>query len=126
MRHKGPARDLGKEREWRERVRRREQSGDSVRTFCRRKGVRESAFYAWRGELARRREERHAAKEQGMSANPAGAVRFVPLQVTAGKDADDPPGVEILLSRARMVRVRPGFDRQTLLDVLAVLEASPC
>jgi hypothetical protein len=35
-------------------------------------------------------------------------------------------GVEIVLDRQRTVRVRAGFDRQTLADVLAVLEARPC
>ena len=33
-------------------------------------------------------------------------------------------GVEILLSNGRMVRIWPGFDRQTLLDVLGVLEGA--
>jgi hypothetical protein len=40
-------------------------------------------------------------------------------QVAAG-------GVEIVLGGGRTVRVPPGFDRQTLADVLAVLEAPPC
>jgi hypothetical protein len=35
-------------------------------------------------------------------------------------------GVEIVLAQGRTVRVRSGFDRQTLADVLAVLEARPC
>jgi hypothetical protein len=35
-------------------------------------------------------------------------------------------GVEIVLAQGRTVRVRPGFDRQALADVLAVLEGRPC
>jgi hypothetical protein len=35
-------------------------------------------------------------------------------------------GVEIVLTQGRTIRVRAGFDRQTLVDVLAVLEARPC
>ena len=35
-------------------------------------------------------------------------------------------GVEIVLAHGRTVRVRAGFDRQTLADVLAVLEVRPC
>jgi hypothetical protein len=34
--------------------------------------------------------------------------------------------VEIILTQGRAVRVQAGFDRQTLADVLAVLEARPC
>ena len=35
-------------------------------------------------------------------------------------------GVEIVLEQGRTVRVPAGFDRQTLADVLAVLEARSC
>ena len=35
-------------------------------------------------------------------------------------------GVEIILGPGRTVRVPAGFDRQTLAEVLAVLEARPC
>ena len=34
--------------------------------------------------------------------------------------------MEIILAQGRTVRVPAGFDRQTLADVLAVLEARPC
>jgi hypothetical protein len=35
-------------------------------------------------------------------------------------------GVEIVLADDRFVRVPAGFDRQTLRDVLALLEGRPC
>jgi hypothetical protein len=35
-------------------------------------------------------------------------------------------GVEIHWANGRSVRLHRGFDRQTLADVLAVLEARPC
>jgi hypothetical protein len=35
-------------------------------------------------------------------------------------------GVEIILAHGCTVRVRSGFDRQTLADVLAMLEVQPC
>jgi hypothetical protein len=34
--------------------------------------------------------------------------------------------VEIVLRQGRTVRVGAGFDRQTLAEVLAVLETQPC
>jgi hypothetical protein len=40
--------------------------------------------------------------------------------------AEAPDGVEIVLAQGRTVRVRAGFDRATLAEVLAVLEARPC
>jgi transposase-like protein len=129
MRRKGPMRDLKKEREWRERERRWKWSGESVRAFCRQEGLHESAFYAWRRELARRREERQAVPAKGSQvepATPAEPVRFLPVQVAVEERTVDRGGVEILLGAGRTVRVRRGFDQQTLIDVVAVLEASPC
>ena len=39
---------------WEEVMRRWREGGQSVRAFCRAEGMRESAFYFWRRELARR------------------------------------------------------------------------
>jgi hypothetical protein len=48
---------------------------------------------------------------------------FLPVRVTTPTAGGD---VEIVLSQGCTVRVPQGFDRQTLADVLAVLEARPC
>jgi transposase-like protein len=53
-RRKGVERDAGKERQWRKLVKRQVQSGQSVRAFCRREGVSEPSFYAWRRTIAQR------------------------------------------------------------------------
>ncbi len=45
-------RDPAKERRWRRVVRDWQASGLSVRQFCRRQGLSEPSFYAWRRELA--------------------------------------------------------------------------
>jgi transposase len=126
MQGKRSVRDLQKEHEWQEKVQRWQQSGESVRAFCRREGLHESAFFAWRRELARRQEERQTTKHPAKAATPAKSIRFLPLEVAAKSTADDSGGVEILLSEGRVVRVRPGFDRQTLAVVLAVLETRAC
>ena len=55
---------------------------------------------------------------------------FLPVQVVEPTSGRAGPagaeGVEIILGQGRTVRVRAGFDRQTLVDVLAVLEVRPC
>jgi hypothetical protein len=48
------------------------------------------------------------------------------VQVATPAVAEATYGVEIVLTHGRSVRVRAGFDRQMLADVLAVLEARPC
>jgi transposase len=65
-------------------------------------------------------------KHPAKPAVPAKPIRFMPLEVTAKSRADDSDSVEIFLREGRVVRVRPGFDRQTLAAVLAVLEARAC
>ena len=51
---KGKERSKSKEAFWRRLVGRHERSGLSIREFCREHGQRETAFYFWRRELARR------------------------------------------------------------------------
>jgi hypothetical protein len=47
-------RDVQKERMWRRLVLGQSRSGLSVRAFCEREALKESAFYFWRREIARR------------------------------------------------------------------------
>jgi hypothetical protein len=56
--------DPEKERRWGELVRGQQLSGQSVRGYCREAGVKESAFYWWRRELARRSETRKAVRRR--------------------------------------------------------------
>ena len=60
-----------------------------------------------------------------------GTPSFLPVQVMASASGCAAPAgaaqrVEIILGQGRMVRVQAGFDRQTLVEVLAVLEVQPC
>ena len=137
--------DPQKQRYWEEVVRRWREGGQSVRAFCLAEGLRESAFYFWRRELARRGQRSgkpglrlrvpdavNGSRPKARSAMPA----FLPVHVVAPAsgcpgmaEAGHPlagRGVEIILAQGRAVRVQTGFHRQTLADVLAVLEARPC
>ena len=138
--------DPQKQTYWEAVVRRWRESGQSVRAFCRVEGLRESAFYFWRRKLTRRGQRTrgrgaaaaNGSQPQARSAMPAlrsprhGATpSFLPVHVVGPTSecpdmAEATRGVEIVLAQGRTVRVRAGFDRQTLADVLAVLEARPC
>jgi transposase len=131
-------RDGQKQSHWQEVVRRQAESGQSVRDYCHQAGIKEAAFYWWRRELARRSQQgknlhrpsavaRRKATERPLARKSADmAARFLPLQVVADRRCEDACGLDILLGDGRTLRVRPGFDRQTLADVLAVLEVRPC
>ena len=106
---------------WQDVVRRWQKGGQSVRAFCQAEGLRESAFYFWRRRLAGRR-PRVRRPPQASLPRPA----FLPVQLLQDHPAPATHEIEIVLRHGRAVHVRAGFDRQTLADVVAVLEAQPC
>jgi transposase-like protein len=89
---------------WRRLIRQHQASGLSVTAFCLRAGVSQPSFYAWRRRL---RDE----------------VTFAEVKVSR-ETISDADGIELRLPGRRCVVVRPGFDRGTLLELLAALEAS--
>jgi len=133
--------DPQKQTYWEEVVRRWKESGQSVCDYCRAEDLRESAFYFWRRELQRRGQPSGAVSQSRPRASQVapvarspkrlspprrGAASFLPVRVVDDGVAEATGGVEIILPGGRTVHVRSGFDRQTLMDVLAVLEARPC
>jgi transposase-like protein len=137
---------------WEGVVKRWQDSGQSVRAFCRAEGLRDSAFFFWRRRLAQSgpgdpapggdlqrpdaisgpRPQIHSAlpasrlTRSGHRRMPDATPSFLPVQVATPVAAEATCSLEIVLTHGRTVRVRPGFDRQMLADVLAVLEARPC
>ena len=85
---KRSAQEIQRQSHWQEIVRGQQQSGQSVRAYCRQAGIEESAFYWWRRELARR----------------AGRARIV-----AHHDAVRPRASRGDRSRERRRRSPPGF-----------------
>jgi transposase-like protein len=129
--------DLARRQQWQTAIQQWQSSGQSVRAFCRQEGLKESAFFFWRRELLALpdREDtalppsspRASKRRTLLPAEPtAPAARFLPVQVVAGHDPQRAGDIEIVLGSGRAVRVPPKFDRQTLTDVLAVLEGRSC
>ena len=112
------SRDMGRERRWREIIQRQAAGGMSIRAFCRRGKIRESAFYYWRAELRRRDKQ---ARPALVDAGAPAASTFVPV-VVSGPVGHDAAGIEIVLPDGAMVRVPAGsVDRAALAEVLAAL-----
>ena len=106
---RGARRDLKKEAFWRRVVRGQVGSGLSIRAWCRKHGVQESAFYWWRTRLGWR---------------DAAAPTFVPVEVTEASPKTA-GRIEIILAGDQRVQVVGPVDRQALADVLAVLVSAP-
>jgi len=103
---RGTRRNLKKQAFWRRRLRAQAGSGLSVRAWCRQHDTRESAFYWWRAQLARR----------GAEAPP-----FAPVRVVADTVPEAAGRIEIVLPGDRRVHIIGQVERRMLADVLAVL-----
>ena len=112
----GPRLDAGKQQRWLKLVRRWQNSQLTVREFCQRHQVSEANFYAWRRVLR----ERGLLPESLATLEPMPA--FVKLTVDA---AAAPSVVEVVLDK-RVLRVRPGFDADMLLELVRLLEEPAC
>lgn len=123
----GKDRDRQREARWRRVVGEHKRSRLTIREFCRRGKLKESAFYFWRRELQRRQvadSTRRARQEQRSLADPA-APAFVPVRVEQHSAAAG-GRIVIELSSGYRVHVTAPVERQALADVLAVLERRPC
>jgi transposase len=109
---KGNERDPRKEAFWRKELRTQGASGQSARVYCRQRGLMESAFYFWRREIERRDRE---TRDRRTSA-------FVPMVVEPTPETP----IEVTLCRGHVMRVRAGFDADTLRQLLALLEEPSC
>lgn len=86
---------------WRQRIAQQETSGQSIRAYCRGRGLAEHAFYGWRQRLRKQTTPvRFALVETKLASTPA-------------------PPIELLLASGERLRIP--HDAATLKLVLAVL-----
>jgi hypothetical protein len=105
------------ERKWTRVLDRWRKSGQECREFCRRHGLRESAFRYWLREIPERARRREAQKRP---------LRLLPARiVSATLPAPIVRPLEVLVGPGRAIRVGPDFDPALLLKVVRALEATP-
>src|SRR5437867_4484981 len=113
--------DSGKQRHWLDLLGLWQQSKLSVRAFCRRHRLSEPSFYSWRRTL---RQRGLIGQDPADDAVKVQTPAFVQVSVDAGAAA--PKSIEVVLAQGRRLRVRPGFDVNTLRQLLRVLEEPAC
>jgi len=121
-------RNQAKEAHWLQVIGQWQDSGRSIRSFCRKGRHSETKFHWWRKALAQRGLLSDAPHDAS-SSSPA--VPFLPLRLMTQSPAapDRRPEVvplEILLEGGHRVRVLPGFDPKTLQEVVQILESATC
>ena len=102
-------RDMAKEAYWREVLKQFSASGLSVREFCKREQITESAFYAWRRTIG----ERNDARTSG----PA----FVPAVVT--KEAASESTIAIELAGGCVLRFSGANATEQLADLIMAMQS---
>jgi hypothetical protein len=109
---------------WRGHVAGWARSGESVRAYCRGQGLTESGFHFWKRELKWRDEAGgRGGRAVSQCAQPGESAKEAAFaEVRFAVTGRDEALIEIVCSGDRRVRVRPGFDGETLARVVAVLE----
>ena len=112
--------DAAKQDRWLKLICRQQRSQTTVREFCEHHQVSEASFFAWRRVLR----ERRLLDEPMPSKNSADAPAFVKVTALDAEPAVSP--IELVLSQRRLLRVRPGFDTDMLLELVRLLEEPAC
>jgi hypothetical protein len=99
--------------QWQKRVAQWKKSGLKAEDFAAQEGLNPRTLRWWSSRLGRS----SAGKAE------VDFARLVSVEMAPPR-ANEPGALEIVLVSGRVVRVRPGFDRAVLRDVLSVLEAS--
>jgi transposase-like protein len=112
--------DVAKQERWLELIRRWQRSQSTIRDFCERHQLNEASFFSWRRVLRER-----GLLDEPMSPKPSvDTPAFVKLTTLDAEPSVTP--IELVLNSRRMLRVRPGFDADMLLELVRLLEEPAC
>ena len=116
--------DASKQNRWLELIGRWQQSQLTIREFCERHQVSEASFFSWRRVL-RQRGLLDESAEPKAATTASKSPAFVKL-TPAGPEPMAASAIELVLGDRRVLRVRPGFDADVLLELVRLLEEPSC
>lgn len=114
-------RDPKREKFWRKTLKRQAGSGLTVRAFCAREHLAETAFHAWRRILRERDAERRPASPSPLAPAPA----FVPVVVREEDRRDGPEPIVIDLRGGRVMRLPPSMAAEQVAALVHAIEGKP-
>jgi hypothetical protein len=113
-----------REEAWREIFREQAGSGLSHTDFCRERSIAIHSYFWYRRRLEWTKTAA-ARRPTAPQAKPSAPSTLVPVRLSASSKPSTASGaIEVVLARGRCLRVSRGFDRQTLLDLVRVLEGA--
>ncbi len=100
------------------------------RAFCERQQLSEANFYAWRRVL---RQRGLIDQDDAPVTRPMSLPAFVKVSVSPGAaangnvpSASSVSAIDLVLPQGRLLRVRPGFDPDSLRQLVRLLEETSC
>lgn len=116
---------LSSERElfWRGKLAEFVASGLTVRAFCRRESLAESAFYVWRREIAARDGRVAGVGKSKVKAGKPERPAFVPVRVNAQTSSPMQEGLAIELRGGRVLRMPGNMPASEVAQLIHALEA---
>jgi hypothetical protein len=121
--------DPRKQRRWLQLVLRWQRSQLSVPDFCRRHHLKLPSFYAWRRALRQRGLLTPLTlpppDSAWLAAPPESSPSFVSLALPADSASPPSDGIDLVVGQ-RLLRIRPGFDANTLRRLVHLLEDTSC
>ncbi len=115
----GPGAPTAAEKSWIPILADWKKSGLGPREFCRRRRLRESAFWHWKQEIPERERRRQERRQIG---SPRPALRILPVRVVQSPAFRVP--LEVLVGD-RTLRISGDFDAGVRRQVLGILEGRP-
>jgi len=123
-----PAAEVKAQREahWREVLERWKASGLPKTQFARQEGISPDVLGWWNAQIRKRDRVRRRVSRAAPRRRSATSRRtsFVPVRVVESTPQPAPAAIE-MLAGGRTIRIRPGFDAETLRRLVAVLEDRP-
>lgn len=120
-------RDPRRERRWRTLLTQWTRSGLSVRDFCRRHHLPETAFYHWRRAIAARdRSSPPAPSTPARTSAPTQPRRSTPRPTFAPVRVVPDQPLELVLRTGHVLRIPPGSDPAYLATLVAAVETDRC
>lgn len=131
MAQKRKKRNKTREACWRKHMRRSRESGVTIREYCAKHDIKESAFYWWRRELNRRDAAEQETRTPPTANNPSpkletAPVSFAQLVIPKEGTSNSQSHITVVLSQGREIRINPGFDETTFTRVVTLLEGVSC
>ena len=109
--------DPKKESFWREHLSHQTRSGLTVRAFCEREALKETAFYFWRREIRRRDRQAFGRRTPALAFVE---VHAAPMPAAVAAVEQESP-LELVFPDHRRLLIRAGCDAALLARVVAVL-----